>query len=192
MLITSPIMELNEIIDTSTLQLAMMIVLCLAMTTLYYFAAKKSGNQWLKKSELYINVTLREILWGICLGTIFTLAVLAYGRFVTGEATSSRISVISFVGAVILGPIIEEWIFRGIFLKSMLTKIGEKNAILISAIVFGLVHAGSSLNPAQIVGAIGLGYYFGYVYVEHRSLTNTIILHSIINGIGLIGMQFLR
>lgn len=191
LLVTSPIVWLHEVFETPVLQIVMMAVLCVAMTILYYLAAKKSGYQWLRKSELRINIDLREVLWAICFGILFTLGVFTYDHFVTRGDAASHIGVISFVGAILFGPIIEEWMFRGIFLKSMLTKTGERNAILISAIVFGLVHMGASLNPVKVVGAIGLGYYFGHIYAKHGSLVNTMILHSIVNAIGLVGVHFL-
>ena len=184
-------MLLSEAVDTSTLQQASMLLMCLAMTVIYYFAAKKCGYLPLRKGELRFTITLREVLYGICFGLLFTLVTYVYSRLVSGQVAGSDIDILLIVGAVIVGPIIEEWIFRGMFLKSMLTKTGERNAIWISAIVFGLVHMGASLNPVKIVGAIGLGYYFGHVYAKHGSLTNTIILHSIVNAIGLVGTYFM-
>lgn len=62
MLATSPIfMLLSEAVDTSILQQASMLLMCLAMTVIYYFAAKKCGYPPLRKGELRFTITPREV-----------------------------------------------------------------------------------------------------------------------------------
>lgn len=80
--------------------------------------------------------------------------------------------------AVIMAPIFEEIVFRGIIQKGLLNK-GVKpwKAILISAVVFGLVHG----NPWQFVGAVLLGSVLGLVYYKTKSLLLSILLHAFNN-----------
>ena len=52
-----------------------------------------------------------------------------------------------------------------------------KTAIIISAVVFGLVHA----NPWQFVGAVLLGSVLGLVYYKTKSLLLPILLHAFNN-----------
>ena len=52
-------------------------------------------------------------------------------------------SFFSFLSIVIAAPILEELIFRGIILDGLLKKYSPINSILISSVLFGLVH----LNP---------------------------------------------
>lgn len=75
----------------------------------------------------------------------------------------------------ILGPIIEEFIYRGAILRSM-QKYGNRNAILVSAILFGLMHG----NFFQIFMGVGLGIILGYLATEY-SIKLTILLHIINN-----------
>lgn len=80
--------------------------------------------------------------------------------------------------SVIFAPIFEEIIFRGIIQKGLINKgLKPKNAVLISAIVFGIVHQ----NPWQFVGAVLLGYVLGIVYWKTKSLLLSILLHSFNN-----------
>lgn len=85
------------------------------------------------------------------------------------------------LGAVLLAPILEELIFRGIILKGLLTRYNPKYAIIISAIIFGLVHG----NPLQMWGALVIGLIFGWVYYKTKSIGTTILLHFFTNFISL-------
>lgn len=71
----------------------------------------------------------------------------------------------------IIAPIVEEFIYRGAVLRS-LEKYGKKFAIIISAILFGLMHG----NFYQIFMAAGAGIILGYLATEY-SIKLTIILH---------------
>ncbi|WHF52294.1 type II CAAX endopeptidase family protein [Chryseobacterium gotjawalense] len=80
--------------------------------------------------------------------------------------------------AVIMAPIFEEIIFRGIIQKGLINKgLKPKMAIIISAVVFGLVH----MNPWQFVGAVLLGCVLGLVYDKTKSLLLPILLHAFNN-----------
>ena len=80
--------------------------------------------------------------------------------------------------AVIMAPIFEEIVFRGIIQKGLMNK-GMKpwKAIIISAVIFGLVHG----NPWQFVGAVLLGSVLGLVYYKTKSLLLSILLHAFNN-----------
>ena len=80
------------------------------------------------------------------------------------------------VCGVILSPIIEEILFRKILIDK--TRIyGDKIAILISAITFGLYHA----NLSQLFYAIALGAVFAYITLKANCIRYAIILHMFIN-----------
>ena len=75
--------------------------------------------------------------------------------------------------AVVMAPIFEEIVFRGILQKGLINKGWEPTkAIWVSAIVFGFVHG----NPWQFVGAVLLGYVLGLVYHRTKSLLMPILL----------------
>ncbi|MBQ4100515.1 MAG: CPBP family intramembrane metalloprotease [Oscillospiraceae bacterium] len=80
---------------------------------------------------------------------------------------------------VILAPIIEEFICRKLIIDRT-RKYGEKTAILLSALVFGLLHG----NLYQFFYAFGLGLIFAYIYVRTGRLRYSIIYHTIVNFIG--------
>lgn len=86
--------------------------------------------------------------------------------------------VVMFITAVVMAPIFEEIIFRGIMQKGLINKgIEPWKAILFSSVVFGLVHA----NPWQFVGAVLLGCVLGLVYYKTKSLLLPMLLHAFNN-----------
>lgn len=80
---------------------------------------------------------------------------------------------------VILAPLIEEYVFRKQIIDRT-AKYGEKTAVLLSALTFGLFH----LNLFQFFYAFGLGLIFAYIYTRTGRLRYPVILHCIINFLG--------
>lgn len=89
--------------------------------------------------------------------------------------TLNELSIPMIIYSCMLGPIIEEFIYRGIVLRS-LEKYGKGIAIFISSLLFGLMHG----NFFQVFMAMGLGLILGYLAMEY-SIKLTIILHIINN-----------
>ncbi len=77
---------------------------------------------------------------------------------------------------VLLGPFLEEILFRKLLIDR--TRLfGEKNAILFSALLFGLFH----VNLFQFFYAFGIGLIFGYIYVRTGKVLYTWVIHAILN-----------
>ncbi len=70
---------------------------------------------------------------------------------------SSKGSFFIMFNMVILGPIVEELIFRGLLLRS-LAQYGRNFAIITTSILFGMYHAGLIENGYAFVVGIALGY----------------------------------
>lgn len=89
--------------------------------------------------------------------------------------------------AVIMAPLFEEIVFRGIIQKGMINNgVAPKYAILISSIIFGLIHG----NPWQFVGATLLGIVLGTVYYKTQSLLLPMLLHCFNNLLSTILMEY--
>ncbi|QZE13075.1 CPBP family intramembrane metalloprotease [Halosquirtibacter laminarini] len=80
---------------------------------------------------------------------------------------------------VVIGPIIEELIFRGIVMNGFLRNYSKTKAILISAILFGFFH----MNPWQLLPASILGVVLGMLRAQTGSIWAAIAGHSIHNGL---------
>ena len=82
---------------------------------------------------------------------------------------------------VILAPVLEEILFRGLILGSIRQKSGKAlGAVFISAAIFGAMHVHI---PQKMVNALVIGLILGYIYVKTESLAAVIIIHAINNGL---------
>lgn len=81
--------------------------------------------------------------------------------------------------AVICAPIIEEILLRKVFIDRV-RKYGDGWAILLSGLLFGLLHG----NFTQFFYAALLGNFLAFIYVKTGKLQYTIALHMILNFIG--------
>ena len=85
-----------------------------------------------------------------------------------------------YVAVGILAPLAEEVVFRGAILRTLLGIMSKKNhwvAIMISAAIFGVVHA----NLAQFINALLMGLILGWMYYRTGSLVPGILLHWVNN-----------
>ena len=80
---------------------------------------------------------------------------------------------------VILAPILEEIVFRKMLIDRLRIH-GEKLAVLLSGLLFGLFHG----NLSQFFYAAALGLVFGYVYLRTSRLWCPVGLHMFINFLG--------
>lgn len=80
---------------------------------------------------------------------------------------------ITLISVSVFAPLFEEWLCRGIVLRSLLTKYSPATAIIVSAVFFAIIH----FNPWQAIPAFILGLLFGYVYYKTGSLKLTMLMH---------------
>ena len=80
---------------------------------------------------------------------------------------------------VVVAPITEELLFRGLILRGLLSRFSPTMAILLTGLLFGAVH----VNPWQFISATCLGLIFGWLYVRTGKLLLAILAHALSNGI---------
>lgn len=80
--------------------------------------------------------------------------------------------------AVVIAPVTEEIVFRGLILRGLLGRWRPVAAVLFSSALFALVH----FNPAQAPVALLLGLLTGWLYVLTRSLGLCILAHALNNA----------
>ena len=86
----------------------------------------------------------------------------------------------------LLAPLLEELLFRGAIQGILLDTLRKPwMAILISSLIFGVVH----MNPAQIPFAFLLGTMFGWLYYRTGSLLPGIIGHVLNNSVAAVNMM---
>lgn len=86
---------------------------------------------------------------------------------------------LGILAIAIIGPILEEMLFRGAVTTELLKKYSPKKAIFFSALIFGIFH----INPAQVLNAFLLGLLLAWVFYKTRSLIPGILIHILNNSL---------
>ncbi|MEE8738038.1 MAG: type II CAAX endopeptidase family protein [Bifidobacterium sp.] len=130
-----------------------------------------------KRFVTLLVISVPIVYGGSILGSVLS-DVLSAGRAVNdvAELAGSTDPVIALVFFVLLAPVFEEWLFRKQIIDRT-RRYGEKPAIVLSALVFGLFH----LNLFQFFYAFGLGLILGYIYVRTSRLRYGIVMHMLVN-----------
>lgn len=157
---------------------AYFVSMSLTLAGLLFYRARRGGPRIVARfSRRGLNPAL--LVWGI-LFMVATTVVLepllgllppvpeVYGRGAWTVAT-----------LVVMAPLFEEVLFRGVILESTRMRYGVIAAWLLSSVVFALVH----VHPTVAVNAFFMGLIFGFIYIASDSLWASIILHAVNNGI---------
>jgi len=104
----------------------------------------------------------------------------------TGGGSDTQFVVTIIVLTVVIAPIAEEIVFRGLLMRGLLRVMPVGPAIALQAVLFGLAH----VDPARGVGNIGLvvllssvGAVLGGAAYMHRRLAPAMIAHAMLNAI---------
>lgn len=99
--------------------------------------------------------------------------------------TQSKTIALSII-AILIAPVVEEFVFRGFILRTLLTKLPSLLAGILSALIFAVMH----FQPSSTLGLFTLGLIINYLYIKNdHSLIPVIIFHSINNLIAVIVLQ---
>ena len=123
--------------------------------------------------SFFLNSSILQIL-GIkpTINPAIDLFLLLKNRFYIG---------IMILQIVIIAPIAEELLFRGLIFKLLRKKYSFFAAAATSSIIFALIHR-ASLN---ILPLFVISFVFAYLYEKTQNIATPMILHSIHNTINL-------
>ena len=136
-----------------------------------------------------VRYLIDGVLLGVGLNGIFQAAVMLLTKILPPEIIESQNEhsstilsggiALAVIYTVILAPICEELVFRGLIISSLEGTTKKWLAVVISAILFSVVHLPS---------LIALGYTFllamvlGFVYIKTKSLIPCILMHMAFNA----------
>jgi membrane protease YdiL (CAAX protease family) len=137
------------------------------------------------------KVNLPMLLWGVVVLTASSVVLEPLLMLFPKEEYQNVTDMVGLGGwailsVVVCAPVLEEILFRGLIFESCRERFGSGVAVLVSALLFGLVHG----VPVQIINAFVVGLIFGYVYLRTGSLLSVILLHVVNNGIAYISLAF--
>ena len=173
-------------------QVALSIIgFCLPFVIVFKCANVKIGELVsFKKSEKGTAVPFVLIGFGICMfsnivtavaGAIFESQGVEYSVDFGSDPKGIFGFMLTFLSTVITPALVEEFICRGLILGS-LKKFGEGFAILISSLLFGIMHG----NFEQIPFAFLIGLGLGFMTVKSGSIWPAVIVHALNNSVSVL------
>ncbi len=92
---------------------------------------------------------------------------------------------VSLFDGIIIAPVFEELIFRGMILMGITRRWGSSWGLAVSAIIFGLIHL-DGLSPQRVIS----GLAWGVLVLHYQNIWVSVVLHCI-NNIFAVGLQAL-
>lgn len=136
--------------------------------------------------KLYSPISVSYLAWSLCAGISsifmidFLMSVLTFlPNWMEQTFDMLQSGWLGILCIAVLGPILEELLFRGAITKVLLKKYSPVKAILISGLIFGIFH----INPVQVVGACLSGFLFAWLYYRTGSLIACILIHILNNSL---------
>lgn len=142
-----------------------------------YLREVSNGTLFLSLALMGISL---QILVSMCLNVIYPLLpqtlIEQYDALM--ETLLGGNVFLSLFVTVILAPLAEELLFRGVTLRKATKIMPFFLSNLLQAVLFGIYHG----NLIQGVYAFALGLIFGYVAEYFHSIWASILLHAFVNG----------
>ena len=179
---------LRALLGFSKSSFIIIVIIAAAATPAVYIARrwidKKNfvslGLSWSKRGAA--DLLFGFLLSGLMAGTVFGAMVLL-GYIGNVEVSASGWSIVSILaGPLVITALIgfwEELVFRGYILQNMIEGMGMKAAIIVSCLLYGLVH---SMNPNAGLLSTAIIVVFGYLriygYLSTGQLWLSIGMHT--------------
>ena len=164
---------LTEYINAQTL--IIVILECIIFVPIFYSIYKKYR---IDKVSCTIPSILKIIFISFILSSVlnFIIILIKHWLHIDIATTSITITIIMVTG--IVGPILEEFLFRGIVYGQFLHIFKEKTAFYLSILVFAIFHTGGIF---QILFAAIIGYFLTLIYRKYHDIRLSMVAHIIVN-----------
>lgn len=152
-----------------------MIVAFLLLYVYIYFRDGKGRVARVSTSGFNPNVILGGLIWLISVQVV----VEPISLYLPVAESAAGQGFWAIITAVLFAPVFEEFIFRGLVLESMLRRHRRLISVIVSSMLFAIVH----FQPSVMFSAFVSGLVLGTIYLHTNSIFSTIFLHSINNAI---------
>jgi membrane protease YdiL (CAAX protease family) len=175
------------------------------LAVLTYLSRRKGTSSW----DLDFGFRFRAIdglglLYGVALQYAVVLLVLLPLAYllrmdelpqqsvakVAGEAASPVARIVVFTILVVVAPVLEELLFRGVLLSRLRRSMSASSAILVSAAVFAAIHLIDPNARFVVPGLFVIGIVLGYQALRTGRVGLCIATHAGVNLVAAIGLLF--
>lgn len=185
---------LDRFISNSSISIGLNLMTFLICNLLAFFVGSKITriklSSYFKTKDLsfkaivvYCTISFFIRYAGGFAGVIFQIFT---GADMTGadailEYTDIKTIIITVLYTCVVAPVTEELVYRGFVLKN-LSRVSQRFGIVMSGLLFGLVHC----NMSQFIFAFIMGIFLAHIDIKHNSLVPSIIVHAFSNTVSIV------
>lgn len=153
-------------------------------------ATKGQGKirNWFSRSKLGAFDVTAAVFATLGIAMIDSLLITLYTNYFGSSGVTESISDSLFSGSTpivivtilyvcLIGPFLEELLFRGFILQKT-ASVSPALGIVLSSVMFGMFHG----DMEQVINATIMGLFFGYIALKANSIWPTIIMHIVNNS----------
>jgi len=136
------------------------------------------GSIYLKRGNLKMGLSFGTLVW-------FNFATSAFLFFAERFTSTDRLIAALLWGLVFsfANGFLEELWFRSIFLRSLEPHLGISGSVLLTSIIFSVIHAGSTYlipiaMPFMLANTFTLGLACGYLTMKSDSIWGSTLIHA--------------
>lgn len=150
----------------------------------YRIRRKKLGDalwlRWVEGPGLLSGAALAPALYLAVTVAMMALPEAWLDSYAEASSGVSGGGVIGIVAVVLVAPVVEEFIFRGLIMTRLAQAMPGWLAAALSAAIFGLCHG----HPVWFAYTFVLGVLFGLMDLRLGSIWPSILAHMVFNGVG--------
>lgn len=151
-----------------------LLIECIIFIPLFYHVYKKYR---MENVSYCLRDIIQFILLSIIVSAILNFVIIFVKHMLGVSITTTSISVAVILSTGIIGPILEEFLFRGIVYGKLCIFFNSKKAFWLSIIIFAFFHSGIY----DIVFAFLIGYLLTFIYQKYHDIRLSSLSHIAVN-----------
>ena len=160
-------------------------LLTIAVVLAFYLIRRKKLSEalWLRpvsKPALLTGMSLIPALYFVVILVLTALPASVTENYEEASEGIADGSIVTVISVVIVAPVVEEFIFRGLIMTRLSRAMPGWLAVLLSAAVFGMCHG----EFVWFCYTFVLGAFFGFIDLRAGSILPSILGHLVFNAIG--------
>lgn len=162
-------------------------IILIVIFLVFFPVLYKKYNKEVKetKTKILLSDSLLLIVLGFSISLVYNSACISVNNVfeisnLFSESNNNYLNII--IGTIVVGPILEEYIFRGIVYHRLLKNNSFIKSMILTGIVFALTHS----NIVQIIYAFIFNFVLVVIYEKYSSIKSSSIVHMSANSVALI------
>lgn len=139
-----------------------------------------------EKENIKIKKPIKIVLIALLSSLVLNEIILLIKIFLNTEMTIN-LNIFLLINTIIIGPILEELLFRGIVFNKLLEFNSEKKSLIITTTIFAIMHG----NLLTIIYTFIMGYILNTLYIKQKTLKAPILFHITINFVSAFIIPFI-